>query len=194
MKAIHAGPKPVYLKIISSYASTAIMNSNFKSLLDSADKTTNPQMDGMVLMAAQYMVTMTPILLLRSAWGIGCKFHWPILLARAWIIIFGSMTKRPMPSVKSDRDGWGFGGQRDDQQVKEAAPHQECARCFWSQALSPDYWQCKCQYFGMCPSGQDTAHYLAVPSSPLCNFATLGDEFIKAWHERHNSDQPQFWI
>jgi len=44
----------------------------------------------------------------------------------------------------------------------------------------------------VCPDSQDTAHPLAVPSSPL--FEVLGDEFIKAWHKRHSSAQPQFWI
>ena len=44
-----------YLKIVSSQAGTAVMNTNFQSLSDSANKASNPQMDGMALMAAQCM-------------------------------------------------------------------------------------------------------------------------------------------
>ena len=40
-----------YQKIISSQAGTTIMNSNFKSLLDSANKASTPQMDDMILIA-----------------------------------------------------------------------------------------------------------------------------------------------
>jgi len=46
---------PKYLKIVSSQAGTAVMNTNFQSLLDSANKASNPQMDGMILMAARCM-------------------------------------------------------------------------------------------------------------------------------------------
>ena len=41
-----------YLKIVSSQVGTAVMNTNFKSLLDSANKALNPQMDGMIFDSA----------------------------------------------------------------------------------------------------------------------------------------------
>ena len=39
-----------YLKIVKSYAGATVNNSQFKSLLDSANRATNAAMEGMILM------------------------------------------------------------------------------------------------------------------------------------------------
>ena len=45
------------------------MNANFKSLLDSANKASNPQMDGMILMAARCMGDHDPNLAMAFCMG-----------------------------------------------------------------------------------------------------------------------------
>jgi len=188
---------PKYLKIVSSQAGTAVMNANFKSLLDSANKASNPQMDGMILMAARCMGDHDPNL--ATAFCMGNWMQVPLAdLERESLSYSIWQHGKETDAKRSKRKEFEATELAEDLVAEEttnkskkrllinnvravsdlkhyhqitANTNADISACVQVVKTQPILWQC--------------LHHL---------FEVLGDEYVKAWHERHNSAQPQFWI
>jgi len=173
------------------------MNANFKSLLDSAKKASNPQMNGMLLMAARYMGCHDPNPATDFCMGNWLQvplsdLHCESLSYYIWQHGKGTDTMR---NKCKEFEATGLA----EELVAEEMTNKSKKRLLINNVRAVS----DLKHYHQITVNSNTdmsACVQTIKTKPiLCHclhhlFEVMGDEFIKAWHELHNSDHPQFWI